>query len=347
MAAQHEQLRHWMRQREQFAVCLVALGAVGTIAFAAAGGGASPRSRALASPTTAVQLPAVSRTTPLAQPGPRGSEVREQPLRRLARTVPLRRFTALVGPDLTAALDRAGVPTAVARDYVRQMMRVERFAEEISVADRFDLVVLDANGDGPTLVYAGMDRVARGDLMFLKYSDGQGRVEWVDARALERRETGGVMLPVGGPVTSSFGSRMHPLLGIRRFHRGIDLAAPWGTPIRAAADGRVVRAGWAGGYGRQVALSHGSGLDTSYSHLSRIVARSGSEVHRGDIIGMVGSSGLSTGPHLHFEARRNGRPIDPRDARIEVPVTMSKAQRRAFNVELRNVLMATDGTPIG
>ena len=253
----------------------------------------------------------------------------------------LRRFAGAVGADLSQSLARAGVPDKVAREYVAQLLRVERFASEISVDDRFDLVVTADPGEPSVLVYAGMDRVGRGDLMFLKYGDEQGRVEWVDARGLERREAGGFELPVGGRVTSGYGTRMHPLLGSRRFHRGIDLAAAMGTPIRAAADGRVVRAGWHGGYGRQVALAHGQGLDTSYSHLSRIAARPGESVRRGQIIGYVGSSGLSTGPHLHFEASRNGKPIDPRSARIDAPVAMDKARREAFNGRLRSVLMGS------
>ncbi len=252
----------------------------------------------------------------------------------------LRRFTAAVGADLSESLRKAGVPDVAARDYVAQMLRIENLATELSVDDRFDLIVASVPGDPPVLVYAGMDRVGRGDLQFLKYGDDRGRVEWVDARGLERRESGGFALPVGGRVTSGYGTRMHPLLGSARFHRGIDLAAAAGTPIRAAASGRVVRAGWRGGYGRQVALSHGAGLDTSYSHLSRILARPGERVERGQVIGLVGSSGLSTGPHLHFEVVRNGRQIDPRGARIDMPVAMSKAQRDAFNGQLRSVLTA-------
>ena len=261
------------------------------------------------------------------------------PARPIVHAPGLRRFTAAVGVDLSEALQRAGVPDVAARDYVAQMLRVENFVSEVSVDDRFDLVVIDAPGEPAVLAYAGMDRVRRGDLQFLKYGDEQGRVEWVDARAPERRGESGFQLPAGGRVTSGYGTRMHPLLGSARFHRGIDLAAAMGSPIRAAADGKVMRAGWRGGYGRQVALAHGGGLDTSYSHLSRILARPGEAVRRGQVIGLAGSSGLSTGPHLHFEAARNGRPIDPRSARIDLPVAMSKTQRDAFNGELRSVLM--------
>lgn len=250
----------------------------------------------------------------------------------------LRRFTAAAGADLSQSLRRAGVPAAAAQDYVAQMLRVEGFASELGVADRFDLVVVDLPGERQVLVYAGMDRVGRADLQFLKYSNDQGRVEWVDARGLERRGSAGFELPVGGRVTSGYGTRMHPLLGYARFHRGIDLAAASGTPIRAAADGRVSYAGWRGGYGRQVALVHGEGLATSYGHMSRILASPGEQVRRGQIIGLVGSSGLSTGTHLHFEALRGGRPIDPRSVR-EMPAAMSDAQRDAFNGQLRSVLM--------
>lgn len=250
----------------------------------------------------------------------------------------LRRFTAAVGDDLSESLARAGVPAIAARDYVAQMLRVERFAAEVSVMDRFDLVVASFPAKPAMLVYAGMDRVGRGDLQFLKYGDDQGRVEWVDARGLETRGSAGFTLPVGGRVTSGYGTRMHPLLGYARFHRGIDLAAASGTPIRAPAAGRVTHAGWRGGYGRQVALAHPGGLDTSYSHLSRIAARPGELVERGQVIGYVGSSGMSTGPHLHFEAARGGKAIDPRSAKIEMPVAMSATQRDAFHGQLRAVL---------
>jgi murein DD-endopeptidase MepM/ murein hydrolase activator NlpD len=94
-------------------------------------------------------------------------------------------------------------------------------------------------------------------------------------------------------------------------HRGLDFGAPTGTPVIAAADGQVVKAGWAGGYGRQVRIAHGDGLLTSYSHLSRIVAPDGGLVRRGELIGYVGSSGLSTGPHLHYEVWKDGEAVNP------------------------------------
>jgi murein DD-endopeptidase MepM/ murein hydrolase activator NlpD len=121
----------------------------------------------------------------------------------------------------------------------------------------------------------------------------------------------GRMWPVEGAVTSGFGMRTHPLTGQRRFHAGLDLAAPSGTPIRAAAAGQVVAAGTQGGYGLTVDIRHGNGSVTRYAHQSRLLVRSGQVVAAGQVIGLVGSTGYSTGPHLHFEVRTSAGPIDP------------------------------------
>lgn len=115
----------------------------------------------------------------------------------------------------------------------------------------------------------------------------------------------------GAPVTSGFGKRVHPILGEVRMHTGIDYGAPYGTPIRAAAAGKVFQAGWMGGYGQAVIIIHGKGVSTLYGHMSKINVAAGQMVKKGDVIGLVGSTGLSTGPHLHFEVRINGEPQNP------------------------------------
>lgn len=112
-------------------------------------------------------------------------------------------------------------------------------------------------------------------------------------------------------VSSSFGYRWHPLEGGRRFHAGVDLAAPSGTSVYAAAAGQVAIAGNTGGYGLLVELEHGSGYETRYGHLSRLNVVPGQTVQTGELIGFVGSTGNSTGPHLHYEKRINGVPVDP------------------------------------
>lgn len=125
--------------------------------------------------------------------------------------------------------------------------------------------------------------------------------------------TGGGQLlwPAAGPISSAFGYRTHPIFGDTRFHAGIDIAAPYGAPVIAADRGTVVFAGVMSGYGNAIVVDHGGGLATAYNHLSSFLVATGSSVSRGLQIGAVGCSGYCTGPHLHFEVRVNGNPVDP------------------------------------
>ncbi len=123
---------------------------------------------------------------------------------------------------------------------------------------------------------------------------------------------GRLLPPVHGPITSGFGWRVHPIYGSRRFHTGIDFGVPIGTPVRAAERGTVLYAGWYGGYGYTVIINHGGGITTLYAHNSRITVGVGQEIQRGQVVAASGSTGLSTGPHVHFEVRVNGQPVDPR-----------------------------------
>lgn len=125
------------------------------------------------------------------------------------------------------------------------------------------------------------------------------------------RGPGGFIRPVNGRITSGFGMRFHPILRRRRMHAGVDFGAPTGTPIRAVANGVVISAGYSGGYGNTVVIDHGGGVSTLYAHCSRIFVSSGAAVRQGQVIASVGSTGLSTGPHLHFEVRINGQPVNP------------------------------------
>lgn len=113
-------------------------------------------------------------------------------------------------------------------------------------------------------------------------------------------------------LSSDYGERPHPSDGRLRFHAGLDLRSPEGTPVYAAAAGRVVRVGRAGAYGNAVVLDHGAGLRSLYGHLSRILVRPGQEVHRGEVVALVGHTGNATGDHLHFELRWRGGTVDPR-----------------------------------
>ncbi|WP_288417989.1 M23 family metallopeptidase [uncultured Novosphingobium sp.] len=118
--------------------------------------------------------------------------------------------------------------------------------------------------------------------------------------------------PLNGlTMTSNFGMRVHPVLGGMRAHKGVDLSAPVGTPIYATADGVVGKASWFGGYGLYVQLEHGNDLETRYGHMSRLAVAEGQHIHKGDVLGYVGTTGRSTGPHLHYEVRVNGVAVNP------------------------------------
>jgi murein DD-endopeptidase MepM/ murein hydrolase activator NlpD len=117
--------------------------------------------------------------------------------------------------------------------------------------------------------------------------------------------------PADGPITSGYGPRYHPILRRSRMHTGMDIGAGYGSSIRAAADGEVIYAGYRGGYGKTVVVDHGGGVSTLYAHCSALLVRDGQMVRRGQTVARVGSTGMSTGPHLHFEVRRNGSPVSP------------------------------------
>ena len=131
--------------------------------------------------------------------------------------------------------------------------------------------------------------------------------------ALHARAMTPSIWPVAGELTDGFGGRSNPFGGGSfEFHTGQDIATLWGTPVMAAANGRVIFAGWQNGYGQIVIIDHGGGLTTRYGHLSHVDVLEGQKIGRGETLGRVGSTGRSTGPHLHYEVRINDEPVNPR-----------------------------------
>jgi murein DD-endopeptidase MepM/ murein hydrolase activator NlpD len=123
--------------------------------------------------------------------------------------------------------------------------------------------------------------------------------------------SGRFLYPVRGPITSPFGYRTHPILGTTRFHSGLDFGVDHGTPILAAGNGVVIVAEWYGGYGNCLIIQHGNELSTLYGHCSKLLVNQGDPVRQGQVVAEVGSTGMSTGPHLHFEVRQAGTTVDP------------------------------------
>jgi len=268
-----------------------------------------------------------------------------QPLAIAVDNTPLR-ISGRVGSSLYFSARAAGVPGKAVEAYIRTLSAQMSLGRDIGPDDRFDLIVSHrrtASGEAESgqLLYAGLDRASGRDVQLLPWTiDGQTR--WFEASGVGRT-AGSMSQPVAGSISSGFGMRRHPILRFARMHRGIDFRAQYGQPIYAATAGQIVRTGWAGGYGKQVRIAHGGGLMTSYSHMSRIVAQPGASVRQGQVIGYVGSSGLSTGPHLHYELYRNGVAINPMSVRFVTRSLLEGAELQAFRARLREMLAVTAG----
>ena len=244
------------------------------------------------------------------------------------------RIRGRVGDGLYWSLRAAGAAPDVAAQYLAALA-TEIDVGEVAPNDSFDMVL----GRNRELLYAGLDRAASSDLQLVRWK-ANGRADWVDAANADKPTPSFAApgLPVAGHITSYFGYRYHPILHFSRFHAGVDIGAGWGSPIVAAGDGQVVGAGWAGGYGRQVRIAHAGNFVSSYSHMSEIVAAPGSFVHAGQLIGYVGSSGLSTGPHLHYEVKLGGTPVNPLGVRFSSAPVVNTELAGAVKARLKALL---------
>lgn len=252
------------------------------------------------------------------------------------------RIQGQVGDSLYRSARAAGVPAKAIEAYIRAIATKLSLGSDVDADARFDLIVEHARAaTGETevgnLLYAGLYRGPR-KTQLLQWNIG-GHTEWYEASGVGQVRSGGFAQPVAAShVSSGFGMRFHPLLGYTRFHRGVDFAAPYGAPIRAVSDGYVALAGWAGGYGNQVRLTHNNVLGTSYSHMSRIAVSPGARVLQGQIIGYVGSTGLSTGPHVHFEVYRSGQVVNPLMVSFNSTSLLSGQELTRFRARLAGLL---------
>lgn len=173
------------------------------------------------------------------------------------------------------------------------------------------------------LVYASIDKIKRDRSLEIEARKRIERQMYLDRKNIEKIiersrgfstpviDSGKFIHPVDGPITSYFGMRLHPILGIYRHHNGIDYGVPHGTAVRASRGGQVVSSDWMGGYGQTIIIQHEGGYATLYAHLSERLVSEGDIVRQGQVIGYVGSTGLSTGPHLHFEILYHQQGVDP------------------------------------
>lgn len=251
------------------------------------------------------------------------------------------RIQGLAGSSLYRSARAAGAPAKAVEAYIKAIAsRISIGA--VSPSDTFDFVLRQARaatgevqlGD---LMFAGLDQRAK-KTQLVKWDDGQ----WYEANGQSQRQ-GFMGMPVSGHITSNFGMRMHPLLGFMRMHKGIDIGAAWGSPIYAAIDGVVQFAGRSAGYGNFVKLNHANNIASGYGHMSRILVHPGQHVARGQQIGAVGSTGMSTGPHLHWEVWKNGVSINPRGFSFSSVATVSGEKLRAFKARVGALLSVKVG----
>ena len=239
--------------------------------------------------------------------------------------------------SLYGAAEQAGVPPQVIVDLIRLFSFDIDFQRDIHAGDRFELlydVMQDASGTvvkNGDVLYARLT-VGGKNLPLYRFELPDGDIGYFNEKG-ESVKKALMKTPVDGArLSSRYGRRRHPILGYTKMHRGIDFAAPRGTPVMAAGDGKIERAGWNGSYGRYVRIRHNSEYKTAYAHLTRIArgVNPGRRIKQGQIIGYVGSTGRSTGPHLHYEVVKRGRQINPLGLKLPTGRKLTGRERRLF-----------------
>ncbi len=261
-------------------------------------------------------------------------------------TTPLR-IRGTVGQGLYRSARASGAPMKAIQQYLAAIDSHISLDGDILPTDQFDIVVAykrSAGGESEVgqLLYAGLDRAGKPRTQLLRWRDGQ----FVDPAGVATERSARTVGPVAGRMTSGYGLRRHPILGYARMHAGVDFGAAWGSPIYAVSDGVVSYAGRHGGHGNYVRLQHGGGLGTGYAHMSRIAVASGSRVRSGQVIGYVGSTGLSTGPHLHYEVYQNGRTVNPLSVRFTMKAQADPKDAAALKARLAEVKSVAPGAAL-
>ncbi|MEK0084444.1 peptidoglycan DD-metalloendopeptidase family protein [Benzoatithermus flavus] len=247
------------------------------------------------------------------------------------------RVRAAIADSVYEAARDAGLPAAIMGQMIKLLSWDVDFQRDVHPGDRFESVFerrvnekgeMAAAGD---LLFVGLDTQER-RIEAYRYTTSDGRTSFFDrdGRALRKWL---LKTPIDGArLTSTFGMRRHPVLGYTRMHKGIDFAAPPGTPILAAGDGEIEFAGRSSGYGKYVRIRHSREYSTAYAHMSRFAPglRRGKHVRQGEVIGYVGTTGLSTGPHLHYELLVNGEQVNPLSVKVALTDRLQGAELKRF-----------------
>ena len=242
-----------------------------------------------------------------------------------------------VKTSVSRTLKSVEIPPNIAKEFIQQLSYTIDFQRDVENGDIIDIlyeanVTKNNNIVGkPSLLY-GLMHLKDHKLELFKYTLGNGTTDYFDANGKSIRKHL-MRTPVqGARLSSKFGVRKHPILGYSKMHRGVDFAAKRGTPIMAAGDGRITFAGRNGAFGRFVEIKHLNNFKTSYAHLFKYASgvKKGKVVKQGDIIGYVGTSGRSTGPHLHYEVKHKNRTINPMKLRLQSTINVEDQDMANF-----------------
>ena len=260
------------------------------------------------------------------------------------------RIKGTVGSSLYRSARAAGAPSDAVQKYLQVIGSKMSVSRDIRSTDEFDIILSYRRAETGEvevgeLIYAGLERSGKPAAQMLKWQSG-GRTNWFEASGVGQ-SNGELARPTNGRITSSYGMRRHPILRYMRMHSGMDFGGGYGAPIYAVTDGTVTHAGRKGGFGNYVRLQHGGGLASGYGHMSRIAVNNGRRVRKGQIIGYIGSTGLSTGPHLHYELYRGGRTINPRSVKFVERAQLGGRELRRFKGELQKLQRVEPGAALG
>ncbi len=271
-------------------------------------------------------------------------------------TIQLDRAPARVNAKITdslyqAALD-AGLPMPALSEMIKLFSYDVDFQREVQPGDSFDVLYESYTDDTGKiaktgrLLSASMTLSGRELRYYLYQPQGEAEADYFNQKGQSVRKAL-LRTPIDGArLSSGFGSRRHPILGYSIMHKGVDFAAPTGTPIQAAGSGTIEKAGWNGGYGNYVRIRHSNGFSTAYAHMSRIAAKPGTPVRQGQVIGYVGTTGMSTGAHLHYEVLVNNQQVNPLSLRLPTGRNLEGREMKQFQAEMARLDRESENTPV-
>ena len=218
-------------------------------------------------------------------------------------------------------------------DFQRDIRKGDRF--EVLFSKVTDLIENKIINTGP-IQYVGIT-LSGNKISYYRYRTEQGYISYFNEKGISAKKIL-MKTPLNGArISSGYGNRKHPILGYTKMHRGIDFAAPVGTPVFAAGNGVIERSGWNGSYGKYIRIRHNSSYKTAYAHLSKIIRQPSRRVQQGQIIGYVGNTGRSTGPHLHYEVIFSGKSVNPMKIKLPSGKNIPKGELKNFKHHVVNI----------